>query len=369
MHGYFTWNNPAVLQLLWFALLLVWIVFRAAGKRQAALGAFLQDRFRPADWRWHRRLRLLKGLLLVAAMCLLVIAAARPKLGTEVQKIPARGADVVFILDTSDSMLAQDVKPSRLEAAKQAALALINRLQGDRIGIVVFAGSAYMYSPLTIDPDAAAMFVTSIERGSAPAPGTALGGALASAVRLLEKAEYKYRAIVLFSDGEDHEGFTLNDVKQVRAKGIQIHVVALGSTEGAPIPVEEVQREKTDPARDPLGMFSELFGDDDGPRTVKSRFKQDRNGEIVITRMNEKVLAEIAKEGGGVFVRSSESGINIDRVYQAIASLESAEVGSYQFTRYAERFQWPLGLAVLLLVIESLLPAAPRRGPRERNHV
>jgi Ca-activated chloride channel family protein len=367
MHGYFTWNNPAVLKLLWLAPVLVWIVFRAAGKRQAALRAFLQERFRPADWRWHRRLRLIKGLLLVAAACLLVIAAARPKLGTEVQKIPAHGADVVFILDTSDSMLAQDVTPSRLEAAKQAALALINRLQGDRIGIVVFAGSAYMYSPLTIDPDAAAMFVTSIERGSAPAPGTALGGALASAMRLLEKAEYKYRAIVLFSDGEDHMGFSLDDVKQVRAKGIQVHVVGLGSTEGAPIPVEEVQREKTEPARDPLGMFNELFGDE-RPQTVQSRFKQDREGKTVITRMNEKVLSQIAEEGGGVFVRSSESGINIDRVYQAITSVESAVVGSFQFTRYAERFQWPLGLATLLLIIESLLPAAPRRWPRERSN-
>lgn len=368
MQGYFTWNNPAALKLLWLAPVLLWIVFHAAGKRQAALSAFLGVRFRPEDWRWHRRLRLLKGLLAAAALCLLILAAARPKLGTEVQKIPAHGADVVFILDTSDSMLAQDVKPSRIEAAKQAALALINRLQGDRIGIVVFAGSAYMYSPLTIDPDAAAMFVASIERGSAPAPGTALGGALASAMRLLEKAEYKYKAIVLFSDGEDHMGLSLDQVKQARAQGIQVHVVALGSVEGAPIPVEEVQREKRAQAQDPLGMFNELFGDET-PQKVESRFKRNRQGETVISRLNEKVLSDIAQEGGGVLVRSSESGINIDRVYQAIASVESAVVGSYEFTRYAERFQWPLGLAVLLIILDALLPSAPRRGKEERNVV
>lgn len=360
MHDYFTWQTPSVLKWLWLAPVLGTLVWYAALRRQACLRVFLGAKYTATDWRWHRRRRLLKGALLVAAYCLLIVAGARPRVGTEQQEVKRHGADVVLVIDTSSSMQAQDVQPSRLEAAKQAALALINRMAGDRIGVVVFAGGAYMYSPLTIDQDAASMFVSSIERGSAPAPGTALGDALTASMRLLAKAEYSHKAIVLLSDGEDHAGLEPSSIKQARSQGIRVHVVGFGSDEGVPIPVERRQQEAAERPEDPLGLFESFFGSD-RPQAVESKFKRDKHGEIVLTKVNEQMLADVAREGGGVFVRSSASGSNIDRVYQAIASTESGVVGTYEFTKYAERFQWPLGFAILLILVDAFVSAAPRR--------
>lgn len=367
MHDYFTWNNPSVLKWLWLAPILAAAVWYAASRRIDALRAFLQEKFNRGHWRWHRRRRILKGMMLVAVYCLAIMAIARPRVGTELQKIKRHGADVVLVIDTSASMLAQDVKPSRLQAAKEAALSLIRRLRGDRIGVVVFAGSAYMYSPLTVDHDAAGMFVSSIEHGSAPAPGTTLGGAFESAVRLLQKAEHEYKAIVLISDGEDHLGFEPDRIDDIRAEGIAVHVIGVGTAEATPIPVQtEQDDQQKQETEDPLSLFESFFGSE-RPEKVKSRFKKDSEGETVLTQMNEKVLESIARRGGGVFVKSSESGANVDRAYHAIASMESGVVGTYEFAQYAERFQWPLGLAALLLAVESLISSAPPRKKETTN--
>jgi Ca-activated chloride channel family protein len=359
MGNYLSWQNSSALQLLWLVPLLVVLLLHAAGRRSASLRAFLGERFVPADWRWHRRRRLLKGALWALALALLIVAAARPKIGTELQKVKRVGADIVFVMDTSDSMLAQDVAPSRLEAAKEAAQALIGRLQGDRIGLVVFAGSAYLYSPLTVDHDAAAMFVDSVERGSAPAPGTAMGDAIESAARLLQQGEHQYRCIVLFSDGEDHEGLKPETVRAARSQGIVTHAIGFGGSEGEPIPVPN--------ERDGDALVQQFFGDAASMPQTDSPYKRDASGKVVMTRLNEKALTEVAKEGGGVFVKSSPSGANVDRVYQAIAGMESGSVGTYQFSQYAERFQWPLGAAILLIVLEMLIAPAPRRRGGDRD--
>jgi Ca-activated chloride channel homolog len=285
--------------------------------------------------------------------------------GTEMQKLKRQGADVVLVVDTSDSMLAQDVQPSRLEAAKEAAQSLVARLQGgDRIGIVVFAGSAYMYSPLTIDHDAAGMFIDSIERGSAPAPGTALGGAMSSALRLLEGAEHPHKSIVLFSDGEDNEGEHIQAVEEARKQGVRVHVVGLGGAEGEPIPVPESDNQQ---GKDAPGVLEQSFGAPQ-PSAPKSKYKHDAQGNVVLSKLDEKGLSEIARRGDGVFVKSSSSGANVDRIAQAIGSTEGAVVGTYEYTGYAERFQWPLGGALALLLLEGLIAAAPRAKRRAKGN-
>ncbi len=359
MHNYLTWQSPGALKWLWLVIPLLGLAWYATRARHAGLAAFLGARYIPSQWRWHRRRRIAKDVLLVLAFGLLLIALARPKIGVEVQKVERKGVDVVLCIDTSDSMLAQDVHPNRLEAAKEAALALIGRLGGDRIGVVVFAGSSYMYAPLTIDHDAAATFVSGIERGSAPAPGTAIEGALRSAMRILEGAETGHKVVVLLGDGEDHPGVKLDPVKAARQAGVVVHVVGLGGTDPEPIPIPDSGQDAK--AQSPTGLFEEFFGSVDPAAGVQSKFKKDRNGDIVMTRMDEKLLQDVARAGGGVFVKSSESGANVDRIYQAISGMESGVVGSYQFTQYAERFQWPLGFALLLLAIECLTGAAPRR--------
>lgn len=359
MHNYLTWQSPGALKWLWLVIPLLGLAWYATRARQAGLAAFLGARYVPSQWRWHRRRRIAKDVLLIVAFGLLLIALARPRIGVELQKVERKGVDVVLCVDTSDSMLAQDVHPNRLEAAKEAALALIGRLGGDRIGVVVFAGSSYMYAPLTIDHDAAATFVSSIARGSAPAPGTAIEGALQSAMRVLEGAETSHKVIVLLGDGEDHPGVKLDPVKAARQAGVVVHVVGLGGTDPEPIPIPDTDQQAE--SQSPAGVFEEFFGSVDPDAGVRSKFKQDRNGDIVMTRMNDKLLADVARAGGGVFVKSSESGANVDRIYQAISGMESGVVGSYQFTQYAERFQWPLGFALLLIAIECLTGAAPRK--------
>ena len=357
MQNYLSWGKPDALHMLWGAVVLLLLAWWAVSRRTVCLREFLGARYVAGEWVWHWRRHWLKGVLFSVAAALVVIAGARPRVGTEMQKVKREGADVVLVLDTSDSMLAQDVKPSRLEAAKEAAQSLVARLQGgDRIGIVVFAGSAYMYSPLTIDHDAASMFIDSIERGSAPAPGTALGGAMTSALHLLEGAEHPHKSIVLFSDGEDHPGMQFEGVDGARAQGVQVHVVGLGGTEGEPIPVPA---EDNAQGKDAQGLMDQFFGSPQ-PTAAKSKYKHDTKGNVVLTRLDEKMLTEVARRGGGVFVKSSSSGANVDRIAQAIGSMEGAVVGTYEYTGYAERFQWPLGVALALLLLEGLIAAAPR---------
>lgn len=358
MQEYLIWHNPVALNWLWLAPAAAALAWYAQAQRDRALRAFLGAQYSAGAWRGHRRRRLIKGGLLVAALCLLVIAAARPRVGVEMQQAQRQGADVALVMDASDSMLARDVGPSRLEAAKQAALALINSLEGDRIGIVVFAGSAYVYSPLTNDLDAAGMFISSIERGSAPAPGSHIEDALKAAFRLLEASEGKHRVIVLFSDGEDHGGMRTDAVAQMRAAGVVVHTVALGTTEGEPIPLPD---DAVPEDRDVDAGFTPSFiaPRESGPR---SRFKLDGDGSPVITRADPQLMSDIARAGGGVFVASSPTGVNVDRVQRAIAALDSAALGTYEFTQYAERFQWPLGFAVAFLLLDLLIaPAPPRR--------
>ena len=363
MQEYLIWHNPGALNWLWLAPAPAALAWYAQALRDRALQAFLGEQHNAGRWRGHRRRRLLKGALLVAAFCLLVIAAARPRVGVEMQKVQRQGADVALVMDASDSMLAQDVRPTRLDAAKQAALALINSLEGNRIGIVVFAGSAYVYSPLTNDLDAAGMFISSIERGAAPAPGSHIEDALKAAFRLLEASEGKHRVIVLFSDGEDHGEMRMDSVAQMRDAGVHVHTVTVGTAEGEPIPLPE---DAVAEDRDIEAGFVPPFV---APRESRppSRFKLDKDGDPVITRADPEVMGEIARSGGGVFVASSPTGVNVDRVQRAIAGLDSAALGTYEFTQYAERFQWPLGFALALLLLDLLIgPAPPRRRGETR---
>jgi Ca-activated chloride channel family protein len=357
MQGYLGWADPRLLHLLWLLLPLGWLVWVAVHKRQQTLAAFLGERFRPVDWRWHRRRRLARGALALSAAGLIVLALARPQVGTEVRKARRIGADVVLVMDTSDSMLARDVPPSRLEAARNAAMSLVAQLPADRFGVVVFAGNSYMYSPLTLDHELVGDFIAAVERGSAPSPGTSVAGALQSAMDLLGSAESRNRAIVVLTDGEDHEGADPALAAKALAAGIRVHAVGLGSVEGdtIPLPADEEPEEGVGPP--PSGTVTSS-----GPR-----LKHDLQGRIVVTRLNVSLLEKLSQAGGGVFVRSSRSGVSVDRVAQAIASQEAGVEGSYEYSRRAERFQWPLGMAIVLLMAEVILATTRLPGGGGRN--
>ena len=217
MHEYLRWGNPGALTLLWLTPLVVGLYVHAARARQRALLALATpralQRIAAADIRRRRRLR---AGLMTGALVLLVIAGARPQLGSQMARVERRGVDVLFAVDTSNSMLARDVLPDRLSAARDAVRAVIGRMDGDRVGIVAFAGDAFLYCPLTIDYGAALMFLDAMDTSVVGDPGTGLADAISQAARGFEAAEHSYRHLVILSDGEDHEGGAADAAREAR---------------------------------------------------------------------------------------------------------------------------------------------------------
>jgi Ca-activated chloride channel family protein len=272
----------------------------------------------------------------VLALALVIVALGRPQVGTHRERAQRKGADIVLVLDTSLSMQAADMQPSRLQAAKMAAINLLNRLPNDRFGLIVFSGDAHLYCPLTIDHDAVQMFVDSVEVGASPQPGTSLAAALQSAGETLGKSESKHRAIVVLSDGEDHAGQMLEAAgRVVRETASRIEILGFGSPQGEPIPVE----------------------DDQG--NVRG-FKTDEQGETVLSKLGEEGLQKLATLGKGMYFRAMDQGA-VDELAGRLEAMEGSQVGMMLYTDYGERFQWPLGLALLLLALEAMLPERARR--------
>jgi Ca-activated chloride channel homolog len=286
----------------------------------------------------HRRTA--RGLLLLAALAAGFGAAARPQWGARLEPVTRSGVDVVLVLDTSRSMLAEDVPPSRLELSRAAARTLAARLAGHQIAVVTFAGQGTVVCPLTLDTEAVRLFLDAVDVDTVPVPGTALADALRAAARALGPVSAspveRGRAVVLFSDGEDHEGGMGSALGALRAARITVHAVGTGTPTGAPVPI-----------RDPEGR-------------VRS-YVRDRSGRVVMSQLEESVLERLALEGGGRYYRASAAGSEIAEIARAIQGMEASESGAVLRTRYEERFQIPLALALACLVAHSLV-AERRRG-------
>jgi len=274
------------------------------------------------------RRQVLKAALLVASTALLLLALARPQLGTKLMTVKREGQDIVIALDVSKSMLAEDIQPNRLEKAKHEIASLIDRLQGDRVGLVAFAGRGFIECPLTLDYGAAKMFLDFMGPDLIPVPGTALTEAIQKAAEAFVEKERKHKVLILITDGEDHEGDPVEAAKQAEQEGIVIYTVGIGSPQGVPIP--EV--------------------DANGNRT--GGFKKDRSGQVVTSRLDEVTLQRIALETGGKYFRASGGEAELDQIYSDIAGMEKKELASQQFTQYEDRFQPLIALVLLLLVAE-----------------
>ncbi len=337
------WANPDALALLWLTPALVAVYVYAFRARRRALETLAFADALPGlvsrrEWRQRR----LRAGLMVAGLVLLVIAVARPQVGAKMTKVKRKGVDVIVAIDTSESMLARDVAPNRLEAAKDAVRGLLGRLRGDRVGIVAFAGDAFVYCPLTVDYGAAAMFLDSLDTQVIGLQGTAIAKAITCADDAFKAAEHKYKQLVIMTDGEDHEGGELAAAKRAAEDGVQIHVIGVGGLEGEPIPIEDEAGKVTG-------------------------HKRDRNGDIVLSRLHEQALKKIAEAGGGVYMRASATGVNVDRIYAQIEAPEGQVVGTYRFTEYQERYQWPLGLALILLAAQILIGDNGEQDARSRD--
>jgi Ca-activated chloride channel family protein len=277
-----------------------------------------------------RRRQVAKAAMLVGAILVLLLALARPQLGTKLRTVTREGQDVVIALDVSRSMLAEDVQPSRLEKAKHEIASLIDRLGGDRIGLVAFAGRAFVQCPLTLDYGAASMFLDFMGPDLVPVPGTALAEAIRKSTQAFVEKERKYKVLILITDGEDHEGEPVEAAKEAAKEGVVIYTVGIGSPQGVPIP--EV--------------------DASGYRTG---FKKDRNGQVVMTKLDDITLEKIALETGGKYYRASTGEAELKQIADDISKMDRKGLASQQFVQFEDRFQFLIGLALTLLVVEAAL--------------
>lgn len=270
-----------------------------------------------------------KHILFIISYALLIIVLARPRMGMKVQEVKTEGADIVIALDVSNSMLAEDLKPNRLERAKQAISVLLDQLKGDRIGLVVFAGTARKQIPITIDYATAKMTVQTISPDDVNTQGTSLSAALEMAINTLPEERKGSGAIILISDGEDHEGQALEIAQHAKEKQIYIHTVGIGSPQGVPIPVYE---------------NGQLKG-----------YKTDKNNQTVITKLNEAMLQQLAAAGGGIYVKGNNPTAALDQIKKEIDRMEKQVVAMKRHEDGEDRFQWILIFAILLLGIEIML--------------
>jgi Ca-activated chloride channel family protein len=270
-----------------------------------------------------------KFVLLMISYIFLVIAVADPQVGSKLEKVKRRGADLMIALDVSNSMLAQDISPDRLNRAKQAISKLIDNLKGDRIGIVIFAGKAYMQLPITTDYAAAKMFLSTISTESVPTQGTAISDAIDLAATSFREDD-RSKAIIIITDGEDHEGDAVASAKKASEKGIRIFTIGMGSPEGAPIP---------------------LYNEAD----QQVGYKKDRQGQTIITKLDETMLQQIASAGNGSFTRASTSRDGLNKVFDEINGLEKADIETRMFSEYEDRFQYFLAISLAFLIAELFI--------------
>jgi Ca-activated chloride channel family protein len=273
--------------------------------------------------------RWVKFLLLTASWIFAVIALANPQSGAKLGEVKREGIDLFIALDVSNSMLAEDIMPNRLDRSRHSIIRLIDRLKGDRIGLIVFAGKAYVQLPLTTDYAAARLFLNTVRPDMIPVQGTAIAEAIRMAMQSFD-VETRNKGIIIISDGEDHEQGALDAAKEASAAGIRIFTIGMGSPDGVPIPV--------------YNQFGKQTG-----------YRKDRQGNTIVTRLNETILQQIAAAGNGTYIRASNARTGLDQIMNELEKIEKSEIESKVFTEYNSHFQWFTGVAIALLIMEMLL--------------
>lgn len=270
----------------------------------------------------------IKSLLLVLAAIFIILALTHPRWGFQWEELRQEGIDIIIALDVSTSMLAEDVKPNRLTRAKHKISDLLNMLDGDRIGLVAFAGTSFLQCPLTLDYSAAAMFLGAIDTELIPLPGTAIAHAIHTSMKAFSARERKSKAIIMITDGEDHGGKALEASREAKEQGIKIYVIGIGLESGAPIP-------------NPAG----------------GGFMKDRNGDVILSKLDESSLKQIAIETGGAYVHSVTGDMDLNKIYleDIKQTIEKKELKTARRQLWQERFQWFVFMALVCLILEPLV--------------
>lgn len=267
----------------------------------------------------------LKVSLLSITLFFLAIGLSRPQIGARLKEVDRKGVEIMIAMDVSNSMLASDYSPNRLERAKLAVSRLADKLKDDRIGLVVFAGKSFVQLPITSDYVSAKIFLNNINTGSVSVQGTALGDALTTSIKALSNENQNNKAIILITDGENHEDDPVKIAKEAKDLGITVHCIGIGSSEGKPVPLQN----------------GELL--------------KDKDGKIVVTKLDEELLVKIAEAGGGNYVRAGNSEFGLDAIVEKIHNMEKNQFKAIVFEDYNEQFMYFLGIALIFLIIEMII--------------
>ncbi len=271
-----------------------------------------------------------KFTFIILAFILIILALARPQIGSKIIKAEKKGVDLMIILDVSNSMLCEDIQPSRLQRSKQAISKLIDKLDNDRVGIIVFAGKAFVQLPITSDFSAAKMFLETINTDIVPEQGTAIGAAIDLAVESFDKEKkLNNKAIIIITDGENHEDDAIKAAQDAKEKGIKVNTIGMGLPDGAPIPIYN--------------------------GTIKVGYKKDKGGTTIMSKLDETMLQKIASAGKGTYIRANNSNAGLQSIFDEISKLDKIEFDSKTFADYEDRFQFLIGAALFFLILEMLL--------------
>jgi len=319
---YFYYFVAVAILLLVFLLVALW----KKRKQKSFADETLLERLSPEASPFKS---VIKIVTIALGLSFLIIALVNPKMGTKLKTIKRQGVDIVFALDVSKSMLAEDIAPNRLEKSKQLISKIIDKLGSDRVGIIIYAGNAYPLLPITTDHAAAKMFLQNANPDMVSSQGTAINEALKLAKSYFDDDEQTNRYLFVISDGEDHEENVNYIADEATKEGIKIYTIGVGTVKGGPIPLK---REGT------------LIG-----------YKKDREGEVVITQLNDKILKTIANDGKGEYLYGNNTTKTVDYIDELLLAADKKEFETKQFSDFKDQFQWFIGLGILFLVLDALM--------------
>ncbi len=333
----FRFANPEYLYGLYFIPVLILAFWFWMRNKNKLIDKFadkkLQSVLLPA---YSKGKSIIRFGIIVLSIILLLIAAADPQVGTKIENVKMSGIDIYILLDVSLSMQAQDIQPSRLEKAKMEVSNLIQKLRGDRIGLIVFAGEPFVQFPLTSDYSAANLFLNAANTSTVPDQGTAIAAAINLGVKSFNYSSKTEKVMVIFTDGEDHEGNIQEAINNAKKNNIKIYTIGLGSPDGVPIPIYNQQGQQVG-------------------------FKKDNSGNVVLTKLEPSTLQKIASETGGQYFQAANGRDELDIIYSDLNKLKKTEFGEKQVTNFEDRFYYFLVPAIILLLIEFFM--SERKSP------
>lgn len=324
-------GNIQAVHYLWLLPAMILFFILAFKKREKAMEAFAhKDLLGSLTGSLDNKRQRLKVILILAAMLLLAITLMRPQWGFEWQEVKRSGLDILIAIDTSKSMLAEDIKPNRFERSKLAVKDLMKKLRGDRIGLIAFSGSAFLQCPLTVDYSGFTRSLDSLDVNTIPKGGTSITSAINTALESYEGGMKKYKVLIIITDGEDHEGSPTRAAEEAKENGIKVYTIGIGTKDGELIP------------------YTDRAGD--------KSFLKDGEGNVVKTRLDENPLKEIAMIAEGSYVKATSSEFGLELIYdEKLSKMEKRDIEEKMIKKYKERFQFPLLLALLLLCIEPMI--------------